>query len=346
MLVIATGVAFFINTQLAMVFLVALPVLGILLFLIISHVRPLYTKMQGAIDLVNRIIQENLTAILVVKAYVRGDYEVGKFEQVNQNLKVQSEKAFRLSAMNMPAMQFVMYGTILSILWFGGNMIQTGNMEIGKLTGFLSYVLQILNSLMMISNVFMMLTRSLASGTRIMEIIDEKIDLTDDLAKDRKVVRGDIAFDHVYFKYKKDAPEYVLSDISFRVKSGQTVGIVGQTGSAKSTLIQLIPRLYDVTQGSVLILTVLRCVIIPWNISGMPLQWCFRKIHCFQAQSGIICAGAMKMPRMRRLKVPVGLPVPTNLLTGLKTAMIPNWGRAVSMFPVVRNSGCVLPELY
>ncbi len=253
MLVIATGVAFFINTQLAMVFLVALPVLGILLFLIISHVRPLYTKMQGAIDLVNRIIQENLTAIRVVKAYVRGDYEVGKFEQVNQNLKVQSEKAFRLSAMNMPAMQFVMYGTILSILWFGGNMIQTGNMEIGKLTGFLSYVLQILNSLMMISNVFMMLTRSLASGTRIMEIIDEKIDLTDDLAKDRKVVRGDIAFDHVYFKYKKDAPEYVLSDISFRVKSGQTVGIVGQTGSAKSTLIQLIPRLYDVTQGSVLI---------------------------------------------------------------------------------------------
>ena len=214
---------------------------------------PLYTKMQGAIDLVNRIIQENLTAIRVVKAYVRGDYEVGKFEQVNQNLKVQSEKAFRLSAMNMPAMQFVMYGTILSILWFGGNMIQTGNMEIGKLTGFLSYVLQILNSLMMISNVFMMLTRSLASGTRIMEIIDEKIDLTDDLAKDRKVVRGDIAFDHVYFKYKKDAPEYVLSDISFRVKSGQTVGIVGQTGSAKSTLIQLIPRLYDVTQGSVLI---------------------------------------------------------------------------------------------
>lgn len=183
MLVIATGVAFFINTQLAMVFLVALPVLGILLFLIISHVRPLYTKMQGAIDLVNRIIQENLTAIRVVKAYVRGDYEVGKFEQVNQNLKVQSEKAFRLSAMNMPAMQFVMYGTILSILWFGGNMIQTGNMEIGKLTGFLSYVLQILNSLMMISNVFMMLTRSLASGTRIMEIIDEKIDLTDDLAK-------------------------------------------------------------------------------------------------------------------------------------------------------------------
>ena len=172
---------------------------------------------------------------------------------MNQNLKVQSEKAFRLSAMNMPAMQFVMYGTILSILWFGGNMIQTGNMEIGKLTGFLSYVLQILNSLMMISNVFMMLTRSLASGTRIMEIIDEKIDLTDDLAKDRKVVRGDIAFDHVYFKYKKDAPEYVLSDISFRVKSGQTVGIVGQTGSAKSTLIQLIPRLYDVTQGSVLI---------------------------------------------------------------------------------------------
>ncbi len=251
MLVIATAMAFSIDRELAVVFLVALPVLGIMLFLIVSHVRPLYQKMQKAIDLVNRIIQENLTAIRVVKAYVRGEYEEEKFEKVNMNLRTQSEKAFRLAALNMPAMQLVMYGTILSLLWFGGRKIQLGGMEVGALTGFLSYVLQILNSLMMISNVFMMLTRSLTSGARILEVMDEKIDLTDDQAQDIEVKRGEIVFDHVWFKYKKEAEEYVLSDISLHIGAGQTVGIIGQTGSAKSTLVQLIPRLYDATEGEV-----------------------------------------------------------------------------------------------
>ena len=253
MLVIATAMAFSIDRELAVVFLVALPVLGIMLFLIVSHVRPLYQKMQKAIDLVNRIIQENLTAIRVVKAYVRGEYEEEKFEKVNMNLRTQSEKAFRLAALNMPAMQLVMYGTILSLLWFGGRKIQLGGMEVGALTGFLSYVLQILNSLMMISNVFMMLTRSLTSGARILEVMDEKIDLTDDQAQDIEVKRGEIVFDHVWFKYKKEAEEYVLSDISLHIGAGQTVGIIGQTGSAKSTLVQLIPRLYDATEGEVCI---------------------------------------------------------------------------------------------
>ena len=259
MLVAATAVAFSINSALAVVFLVALPVLGALLFLIILKVRPLYTKMQKAIDQVNRIIQENLTAIRVVKAYVRGDHEIAKFRQVNTELKNQSERAFKLSALNMPAMQLVMYGTILSILWFGGGLIQTGDMKVGELTGFLSYVLQILNSLMMISNVFLMLTRSLASASRIMEVVDEKIDLTDQGAKELQVKRGEIEFDHVWFKYRADAPEYVLSDISFHISPGQTVGIVGQTGAAKTTLVQLIPRLYDVTRG---------CV----KVDGVPVQ--------------------------------------------------------------------------
>ena len=253
MLVAATFVAFTINAELAVVFLVALPTLGICLFLIIRNVRQLYAKMQGAIDLVNRIIQENLTAVRVVKAYVRGEYEIGKFGEVNTNLQTQSERAFRLATTNMAAMQFVMYGTILSILWFGGNMIQVGDMQVGELTGFLSYVLQILNSLMMISNIFLMLTRSLASGKRILEVMDEEIDIREDNARDIEVTRGEIIFDHVYFKYRKDAPEYVLSDISLKIEAGQTVGIVGQTGSAKSTLVQLIPRLYDITSGSLLI---------------------------------------------------------------------------------------------
>ena len=246
MLIFASSVAFTINRTLAFVFFLAL-----LLIIIIMNVRPLYGRMQNAIDLVNRSIQENLTAIRVVKAYVRGDYEVAKFEEVNANLKKESEKAFGIAVLNMPAMQFVMYGTIISILFIGGHLINAGQLKIGELTSFLSYVLLILNSLMMMSNVFLMMTRSLASASRIVEVLDEKIDITDEQAEDISVKKGSIEFDHVWFKYKKEAKEYVLSDVSFNIEAGQTIGIIGQTGSAKTTLVSLIPRLYDATKGTV-----------------------------------------------------------------------------------------------
>lgn len=251
MLIFASSVAFTINRTLALVFFVALPILTVLLIIIIMNVRPLYGRMQNAIDLVNRSIQENLTAIRVVKAYVRGDYEVSKFEEVNANLKKESEKAFGIAVLNMPAMQFVMYGTIISILFIGGHLINAGQLKIGELTSFLSYVLLILNSLMMMSNVFLMMTRSLASASRIVEVLDEKIDITDEQAEDISVKKGSIEFDHVWFKYKKEAKEYVLSDVSFNIEAGQTIGIIGQTGSAKTTLVSLIPRLYDATKGTV-----------------------------------------------------------------------------------------------
>ena len=251
MLIFASSVAFTINRTLAFVFFVALPILAVLLIIIIMNVRPLYGRMQNAIDLVNRSIQENLTAIRVVKAYVRGDYEVAKFEEVNANLKKESEKAFGIAVLNMPAMQFVMYGTIISILFIGGHLINAGQLKIGELTSFLSYVLLILNSLMMMSNLFLMMTRSLASASRIVEVIDEKIDITDEQAEDISVKKGSIEFDHVWFKYKKEAKEYVLSDVSFNIEAGQTIGIIGQTGSAKTTLVSLIPRLYDATKGTV-----------------------------------------------------------------------------------------------
>lgn len=251
MLIFATSLAFRINSTLAMVFLVALPILATLLIIIIIKVGPLYGKMQGAIDQVNRCIQENLTAIRVVKAYVRGEYEVEKFQNVNDNLKSESERAFGISVLNMPAMQFVMYGTILGIFLIGGRLIHEGQMMVGQLTSFLSYVLLILNSLMMLSNVFLLMTRSLASAERIMQVMDEEIDITDVSSGDRTVTRGEIEFDHVWFKYKDTAKEYVLSDVSFHIKPGQTVGIIGQTGSSKTTLVQLIPRLYDVSRGEI-----------------------------------------------------------------------------------------------
>ena len=251
MLIFASSIAFTINGTLALVFFVALPILAVLLIIIIMNVRPLYAKMQNAIDLVNRSIQENLTAVRVVKSYVRGEYEVDKFKDVNAKLKSESEKAFGIAVLNMPAMQFVMYGTIIAILFVGGHLINNGQLKIGELTSFLSYVLLILNSLMMMSNVFLMMTRSLASATRIVEVLDEKIDITDENSQDISVKHGEIEFDHVWFKYKNEAKEYVLSDVSFHIKPGQTVGIIGQTGSSKTTLVQLIPRLYDATKGTV-----------------------------------------------------------------------------------------------
>lgn len=254
-LMMVTGMilSFLLNAKLALVFFVAAPTLGICLWLVIRKVRPLYTRMQSAIDLVNRMIQENLTAIRVVKAYVREDYEKVKFAQVNQELKSISEKSFRTAVLNMSAMQLVMYTTIICILWFGGKLIFAGEMQVGELTGFLSYVLQILNSLMMISNVFLMLTRAMASGKRILDVLDEEIDLKEDPEATGEIKAGEIEFRNVSFKYKKEGKKYVLSNVSFHIEPGQTVGIIGGTGSAKSTLVQLIPRLYDVTEGEILI---------------------------------------------------------------------------------------------
>lgn len=245
--------SFSLNAKLTFVFFIASPILAICLYQIIQHVRPMYRKMQQAIDLVNRMVQENLIAIRVVKAYVRGDYETAKFSSANIQLQTASERAFRIASLNMPAMQFVMYGTIIAILWFGGNLIFMNRMKVGELTGFLSYVLQILNSLMMISNVFMQLTRSMTSGARILEVMKEEIEITEKAKENLTITNGEIRFEHVSFKYKKEALEYALYDVSFHIKSGQTIGIIGGTGSSKTTLIQLIPRLYEATKGNVFI---------------------------------------------------------------------------------------------
>ncbi len=251
MMVSALLFSFRLNAQLTTVFLVAAVVLSVLLWQIIRRVRPMYGKMQTALDKVNRIVQENLTAIRVVKAYVRGDYEDQKFSSVNGELCGVSTRAFRISTLNMPALQLVMYATILCLLWFGGGLIQTGSMKVGELTGFLSYVLQVLNSLMMLSGVFLMLTRAMASAKRITEVLDEQPEIREDRAKDVAVERGAIRFDHVTFRYKAGAQEDVLSDVSFFIEPGQTVAIIGQTGAAKTTLVQLIPRLYEATEGTV-----------------------------------------------------------------------------------------------
>lgn len=257
MLVMGLIFACFLNAKLALVFAVCMPVLAAILIAIVSHVAPMYGKLQKAVDRVNGVVQENLTAIRAVKAFVRGTYEEEKFKEVNENLQKTSERTFHFAVLNLPSFQLTMYAAILMILWFGGRMIQLGGMQVGELTGFLSYVMQIMNSLMMISNIFLLMTRSLASAKRISQVFDEPLDLVDGDETEQKdkavleITDGSIEFDHVSFKYKKDAKENVLSDIRLHIGAGQTVGMIGGTGSAKSTLVQLIPRLYDVTEGTV-----------------------------------------------------------------------------------------------
>ena len=251
MLLMGLGLSFWMNARLALIFLVCAPVLGLILFCVVRKVAPMYGRLQKAVDRLNNVVQEGLTAIRAVKAFVRGEYQEEKFRSVNEELMATSQRTFHLAVLNLPAFQFTMYTAIALILWFGGGMILDGGLQVGELTGFLSYVLQVMNSFMMISNVFLLLTRSLASAHRIAEVLDEDVVLTSPDDPIRTVPDGSVDFEGVSFKYHAGAREYALSGVDLHIKAGQTVGILGGTGSAKTTLVQLIPRLYDATEGAV-----------------------------------------------------------------------------------------------
>ena len=251
LLIMGIGLSFYINPKLAFVFVVCTPILAIILFLIVRKVAPMYTRLQSIMDQLNQVVQENLTAIRAVKAFVRDEYEEGKFEEVNRDMAKSSETTFHYAVLNLPAFQGIMYTTIVMILWFGGNMILKSELAVGNLTGFLSYVMQVINSLMMLANVFLLLTRSLASAHRIAQILDENIVLTSPENGVEKVKDGSIDFENVSFKYREDAREYALENVNLHITAGQTIGVIGTTGSAKTTLVQLIPRLYDATTGVV-----------------------------------------------------------------------------------------------
>lgn len=251
LLIMGIGLSFYMNPKLAFVFVVCTPILAIILFLIVHKVAPMYTRLQSIMDRLNQVVQENLTAIRAVKAFVRDEYEEDKFEEVNRDMAKSSETTFHYAVLNLPAFQGIMYTTIVMILWFGGNMILKSELAVGNLTGFLSYVMQVINSLMMLANVFLLLTRSLASAHRIAEILDENIVLTSPENGEKKVKDGSIDFENVSFKYREDAREYALENVNLHIPAGQTIGVIGTTGSAKTTLVQLIPRLYDAATGVV-----------------------------------------------------------------------------------------------
>ena len=254
MLIGATFMAAYISPKLALIFLVVIPVLGGLLGVIAVKTFPRFQVMLAKYDALNARVQENLTAIRVVKAFVREDYEIEKFDASADDVRAAMVRSEKLLVWNGPVMQFCMYGCMIAISWFGGKLIIGGSMQIGDLMSFISYVSQILMSLMMLSMIFVMLVMSRASASRISEVLNETLDLTDDnVTEDVPVKDGSIVFEHVDFSYSKDKDVLNLSDINFSIASGETIGIIGGTGSAKSTLVQLIPRLYDVLDGHILV---------------------------------------------------------------------------------------------
>ena len=243
------------NPSLAVVLAVSIPLLAVIIVTVVRTGFPRFTRMQAKMDGLNNKIQEDLTNVRVIKSFVREDFEKERFAQANGDLKSTTMRALSVVIMMMPAMMLVMNFTILAVIWFGGQQVIGGTMAVGDLTAFINYVTQILMSLMMLTMVFMNSSRTVASARRISEVLDEKIDLTDERAahRERSVARGEVEFKNVSFRYYKTSDEKVLDNINLTIRPGETVGIIGSTGCGKTTLVSMIPRLYDVDEGEVLV---------------------------------------------------------------------------------------------
>ncbi len=256
-LIFALIAAFSVNRELSLVFLLCLPILGIGIFILISKVHPIFERVFKTYDKLNNVVQENLYGMRVVKSFNRQDFETKKFTDISGLIYRDFSKAEKTMAFIMPLMQFCMYASMLLICWLGARMIvASGNNELfgltcGQLLSMITYSMQLLMSLMMISMVFVFITMSRASAERIVEVLEEESDLSNPENPVTEVANGDVDFEHVCFTYKKGSDKNVLEDVNLHIKSGSMVGILGGTGSSKSSLVQLIPRLYDVTSGSV-----------------------------------------------------------------------------------------------
>ncbi|MDI9473290.1 MAG: ABC transporter ATP-binding protein, partial [Bacillota bacterium] len=250
MMIFALFMAFKVNASLARVFLISLPLLAVVIIYILTKAKPLFLKQQANIDRVNGVIQENLTNIRVVKSFNRQPFEEVKFKERNDNLMNTALKAISYVILMMPAFNLIVYGTIIAVLWFGGKQIMVGSISGGVIISFVTYITQVLMSLLMISMYFLNLLRGLASASRVVEVLETDSEIKEQENPVREIKDGSVVFENVNFVYP-GSTEPTLTDINFTIRSGETVGVVGSTGSSKTTLVQLIPRLYDVTSGSV-----------------------------------------------------------------------------------------------
>lgn len=251
MLVAALFFSIRISYRLSSVFLAALPLLAVVVAFLLVTTGPLFRSLQEKTDALNLVVQENLAGIRVVKSFVREDREREKFQARNDDLKNTSLRAFGRVVINMPLMMLIVYGTIIAVMWFGGQMVYAGTLEAGKLITYFTYITQIMMSLMMVSMIFMMLTRTVACARRVAEVLNEVPAISDQGADESDPADGSIDFDHVYFKYSAESSEWILEDVSLHIPSGMTVGILGGTGSGKTSLVSLIPRLYEADKGTV-----------------------------------------------------------------------------------------------
>mgnify|MGYP004525865589 FL=1 len=252
MFIFSMIMAFALNARTASIFVIIIPFLGFALFLIIRRAMPLFRKVFKKYDRLNNSVQENVKGMRVVKSFVREDYETRKFAKASEDVCADFTRAEKLVALNGPVMQLAMQGAILLVSYFGASLIvRDGVMHVGELSSLITYGMQILSSLMMLSMIFVMLTMAQASAQRICEVLEEEPTIVTPDNAEMQVKNGDIDFNNVSFKYHSDAEKFALKDINLHIRSGETVGIIGGTGSSKSTLVQLIPRLYDVTEGSV-----------------------------------------------------------------------------------------------
>ena len=250
MLIFSLIMAFVVNAKLALVFFVAIPILGIGLYLIATKAHPIFEKAIKTYDNLNNLVQENIRGIRVVKSYVTEDKEIDKFYDVSKDIYNQFSRASKLVSLNNPLMQFTISTIIVLISWFGGKEIVAGGLTTGEFTSLISYAMQILISLMILSMILVMIMMSRASAERIVEILDEKSDLTNKENPVTEVKDGSVSFENVNFSYVKDINKLCLKNVNLEIKSGETIGILGGTGSSKTTLVQLIPRLYDTTMGT------------------------------------------------------------------------------------------------
>lgn len=251
MLIFAMVMSFRINHDISLIFLAVIPILGVGLYLIIKHVHPVFERVFKTYDRLNGVVQENLSGIRVVKNFVREDHEIEKFDTISGTIYKDFSLAERILALNSPLMQGCVYACMILVSWLGAKQIVIGNMSTGNLMSFFTYIMQILSSLMMLSMVFVMITMSRVSAERIVEVLDEESDITNCDNPVYEVKDGSVEFTDVSFSYAKRPDKTVLDDIDLIIPFGQTVGIIGGTGSSKSSLVQLIPRLYDVTGGCV-----------------------------------------------------------------------------------------------
>ena len=342
-LICAMIMSFSVNVKLASIYLVAVIILGALLAIIIWRAMGYFTAMFKKYDDLNESVQENVSAIRVVKAYVREKYEKSRFTKASGNVYRMAVKAERIVSFNAPLMMLIVYSCILGISWLGAKMIVQSALTTGELMMLLAYCMSILMNLMMLSMVFVMLSMSVASAERVSEVLNETPDIVNPENPVYKVKNGSIVFDHVSFRYNKEGKKNVLNDIDLSIKEGETIGIIGGTGSAKSSLVNLISRLYDVSEGRLLVggKDVWNTILKHFE---MKFLLYYRKMFFSPVQFSITSAGVMRMQQRKSVRGPAILPVRMNLLTECQMVIIHISNRVVRMFLVGKSSVFVLQE--